>query len=80
MLLQKDLYDTKKHIKRNIGSKVKLEFNKGRQKFYVGNGVISNVYPSIFTVQLFDGEDPSRKLSFSYVDILTKSVNLTLCE
>ena len=80
MLLKTDVANTKRQIKNNIGTKVKLEFSKGRQKSIVGNGVITDAYPCIFTVQLFEGQEPSRKISFSYIDILTNSVEIILCK
>lgn len=70
----------KNDIKRSIGSKVKLEASKGRNKTTVDEGIIESVYPSIFTIQLLDGSAPSRKVSYSYTDILTHSVEITLCE
>ncbi|MCL2356097.1 MAG: Veg family protein [Defluviitaleaceae bacterium] len=75
-----DVFHVRNDIQRNIGSKVRLETNKGRHKSVISKGVISNVYPSIFTVQLNDGPGPSRKLSFSYTDVLTNAVEITLCE
>jgi uncharacterized protein Veg len=75
-----DVFHVRKDIQRIIGSKVKLETNKGRHKSVVSRGIVANVYPSIFTVQLNEGPDPSRKLSFSYTDVLTNAVEITLCE
>ena len=75
-----DVFHVRSDIQRIIGSKVRLETNKGRHKSVVDRGVIANVYPSIFTVQLSDGPDPSRKLSFSYTDVLTNAVEITLCD
>ena len=75
-----DVFHVRMDIQRIIGSKVKLETNKGRHKSVVSKGIISNVYPSIFTIQLNEGPDPSRKLSFSYTDVLTNAVEITLCE
>lgn len=75
---QRDLSATRIKIKNNIGSQVKLEFSKGRKKSGATEGVISDVYPSIFTVQLFEGIKPSRKVSFSYIDVLTSTVLITL--
>ena len=75
-----DVFHVRSDIQRIIGSKVRLETNKGRHKSVIDRGVIANVYPSIFTVQLSDGPGPSRKLSFSYTDVLTNSVEITLCD
>ncbi|MCL2048026.1 MAG: Veg family protein [Defluviitaleaceae bacterium] len=75
-----DVFHVRNDIQRNIGSKVRLETNKGRHKSVVNKGIISHVYPSIFTVQVGDDSNPSRKLSFSYTDVLTNAVEITLCE
>ncbi|MCL2461806.1 MAG: Veg family protein [Defluviitaleaceae bacterium] len=57
-----------------------METNKGRHKSVVNEGVIANAYPSIFTVLLAERDGAERKLSFSYTDVLTNSVEITLCE
>ena len=75
-----DVFHVRSDIQRIIGSKVRLETNKGRHKSVIDRGVIESVYPSIFTVQLSDGPNPSRKLSFSYTDVLTNAVEITLCD
>ena len=80
MFDKSDVFHVRKDIQKIIGSKVKLETNKGRHKSVVSRGIVSNVYPSIFTIQLNEGPDPSRKLSFSYTDVLTNAVEITLCE
>ena len=80
MFDRSDVFHVRHDIQKIIGSKVKLETNKGRQKSVVSRGTVTNVYPSIFTVQLCEGPDTSRNLSFSYTDVLTNTVEITLCE
>jgi len=75
-----DVCLVKRDIERTIGRRVILETNKGRHKSVVNEGVIANVYPSIFTVQLSERDGAARKLSFSYTDVLTNAVEITLCE
>jgi len=73
-----DISQVRNSIEKHIGSKIKLEANKKKQKASVSEGVIENTYPSIFIVQLYEGAAPSRRVSFSYADILTKEIKLTL--
>ena len=80
MFERSDVAHVRSDIQKIIGSTVKLETNKGRHKSVVNTGVVSNVYPSIFTIQLSEGSEASRKLSFSYTDVLTNTVEITLCE
>jgi len=75
-----DVSHVRNDIQRIIGSTVRLETNKGRQKSVISTGVVSNAYPSIFTVLLNEGSGSSRFLSFSYTDVLTNTVEITLCE
>jgi len=75
-----DVFHVRNDIQKNIGSQVRLETNKGRHKSEINKGIISNAYPSIFTIQITDSQGPSRNLSFSYTDVLTNTVEITLCE
>lgn len=83
MYIQKELIGIKENLSENVGSKVKLKSKHGRKKFVVREGVIENTYPSIFTVML-DAEDDvvtsERRVSYSYADVLTKTVELYICE
>jgi uncharacterized protein Veg len=48
-----------------------MEINKGRRKIEKYQGVIENVYPSIFTVNVGGGKNP---LSYSYTEVLCGDV------
>lgn len=80
MFVRKDVSQIKTDITNYIGSKVKLESGKGKQKPIVTEGVIESVYPSIFTILLYEGLVPKRKVSYSYTDVLTKTVEITICD
>ena len=46
----------------------------------MNEGVIKEVYPHLFMIQLNDSEDDTAKtVSYTYTDILTKDVQLQLC-
>ena len=53
---------------------VTLRANTGRKRITVNNGVIEQTYPSIFIVRLDD--DTQRKVTYSYSDVLTKTVQI----
>lgn len=80
MFIRNDVFNVRKSVERIVGSKVKLESNKGRHKTIIKEGVIENAYPSIFIIQLYEGLKPSGKVSYSYTDVLTKAVSITLCD
>lgn len=71
----------KSDIDNYVGERVVLRANKGRKKISIKEGIIEKTYPSIFIVKI-DGEVPEdlgRTVSFSYSDILTKSIELFIC-
>ena len=63
----------KLYIKSLLGKKVLIKVNVGRNKYEHYEGIISNVYPYLFTV-----ETTNLVKSFSYSDVLTKDVQLKL--
>ena len=64
-----NLYREKARIKNLLNKQVRLKVNIGRNKFEYYNGVIVNMYDSLFIV------DVSGIIkSFSYADLLTKNV------
>ena len=80
MYIQNNVSRVRNDISRFIGSKVKLESNKGRSKAIVTEGVLEKTYPSIFTIRLDDADEKTRTVSFSYTEILTRTVELTVFE
>ena len=80
MYITKDVSQLQHDMAGYIGSKVRLSFARGKQKPLVAEGIIDNVYPSIFTILLYEGVTPKRRVSYSYADILTKTVEITICD
>lgn len=67
-------------VVRNVGRKVLVKSNRGRNKYDIEEGIICGTYPSVFLVQIKDTyNDCMRLKSFSYTDVLTKDVELELC-
>ena len=67
-------------VAEHVGSKVKVRSNLGRHKYDVTEGVITETYPCIFLVQVKNAEENSyQTVSYSYTDVITKDVQLTLC-
>ena len=72
----------KSNIDNYVGERVVLRANKGRKKISIKQGVIEKTYPSICLLRI-EGELPEyfgRTVSFSYSDILTKSIELFACK
>lgn len=82
-MVQNDLVKIKADLADNIGSKVRLTAKKGRKQIVTREGVIEGTYPSIFIVKLDTPDDflaNERRVSYSYADVLTKSVELIICD
>ncbi len=75
-----DLFQIKRNIETCIGEKVQLKANKGRKKAFIKEGVIENSYPSIFIIKFENEYETTRRVSYSYTDILTKAVELVICK
>ena len=80
MIEKSDLFQIKKDIETCIGEKVQLKANKGRKKAFIKEGVLENTYPSIFVIKFENDYETTRRVSYSYTDILTKAVELVICK
>jgi uncharacterized protein Veg len=58
----------------HLGEKVKVRASEGRRRVFEREGILEKTYPSIFVVRFED--DDSRCVSWSYIDVLTDSVEL----
>lgn len=78
-----DLSKIKTALEKSIGKKVQLTSKKGRKKSVIRQGVIENTFPCVFTVKLDGLKDAehsiSRRVSYSYTDILTKVIEIARC-
>ncbi|WP_432662518.1 Veg family protein [Wukongibacter baidiensis] len=79
MATKETLTNLKKNVESYIGQKVILKTNKGRKRVFVKEGVLEEVYQNIFIVRIDRGLNSERKVSYSYSDILTETVEITLC-
>lgn len=64
----------KKDIESHVGQKVTLRANGGRRKVLINKGTIEKTYPSIFVIRLEN--DTQRTVTYSYSDVLTKTVQI----
>lgn len=64
-------------IEKLKGESISMEINRGRKKIEKYQGIIENIYPSIFTVNIGDGKNT---LSYSYSEVLCGDVVIKKCE
>ncbi|MGI6588078.1 MAG: Veg family protein [Peptococcia bacterium] len=77
MLAKKVFADIKRDLEPFVGNKIKLKANRGRKKIIEKVGVLESTYPNIFVIRL-DEKQIERRVSFTYADILTDTVQLTV--
>lgn len=68
----------KKNLENHLGERIRLRANKGRKKVVERVGVLEQTYPSIFIVKFDEANSSERRVSFSYADLLTESVELVV--
>lgn len=60
-----------------IGKPVKVRANQGRRRTVERIGTIEETYPSVFVVRL-GADHHHRRVSFTYTDVLTEAVEVTV--
>lgn len=80
MATKETLSEIRGNIENCVGQQVLLRTNKGKRNAKEKVGVVEAVYPSIFVVSVNEGLDSKRRVSFSYSDVLTETVEILVCE
>ena len=69
-------------IKRNlepfVGKKVMIRANQGRRKVLETEGILENTYPKLFVVKLSDKPGLVKRVSYTYADVLTEKVKVSV--
>ncbi|HJV47527.1 MAG TPA: Veg family protein [Bacillota bacterium] len=73
------LMDIKRSLDAHLGERIVLKANGGRRKTVERSGVLESTYPSVFIVRLDEERQSFERVSYSYADILTETVMLTVC-
>ena len=78
--MAKTLADIKKALDSNLGKRLLLKANGGRRKTIERSGVLAETYPSVFVIELDQDENAFERVSYSYADVLTETVQITFYE
>jgi uncharacterized protein Veg len=60
-----------------VGEKMRLKANMGRCKIIERDGVLEETHPNLFVVKVEEKRNRCRRVSYSYADVLTKTVELS---
>ncbi len=64
-------------LNERLGAKLKVRANKGRKIVIENMAVLEETYPHLFVVRIETKASPSQRVSYSYADIITKTVELS---
>ena len=79
-LLEKNSLDRiREEVESCIGKRVSVKANKGRKRFVTREGILEEVYPNLFVVKISNQFDSTRRVSYTYSDVLTETVQVTIC-
>jgi len=67
----------KSDLKSLVGIKLKLRANMGRCKIIEREGILEETHPNLFVVNVHEKRGRNRRISYSYADVLTKTVELS---
>ncbi|HLS53888.1 MAG TPA: Veg family protein [Tissierellaceae bacterium] len=70
----------RKDLEGCIGKTVILRANKGRKRIVVREGILESAYPNLFVVKISNEYDSTRRVSYTYSDVLTSTVEVTVCD
>ena len=76
MAAKKVLAEIRQDLEACVGKRIKLQANRGRKKVFERVGVLEQTYPHIFVIKLDEKGESVRRVSFSYIDVLTETVKL----
>ena len=78
--MPKTLASIKKSLEVNLRKRLMLRANGGRKKTIERSGVLSETYPSVFVIELDPEGNAFERVSYSYADVLTETVEITFYE
>ncbi len=76
MTAKNALQDIRRNLETLVGEKILLRANGGRRKTVERTGVLEETYPSVFVIKLDQASNSFKRVSYSYADVLTETVEL----
>lgn len=74
--MPKDLVEIKSLLDENLGEEIIVTVQMGRKKKRERRGVLRETYRSVFVVDLDQDDNNIDRVSYSYSDVLTHSIDV----
>ena len=68
----------KRDLEPFVGKKVMVRANQGRRKVFETEGILENTIPRLFVGKLSDKPGLVIRVSYTYADVLTETVKLSV--
>ena len=78
--MPKTLADIKKLLDSHLGKHLLLKVNGGRRRTIERTGILSETYRAVFVVELDQDENAFERVSYSYADVLTDAVEISIID
>jgi uncharacterized protein Veg len=78
MIVKSDLDTCRKGMEACIGKWIRLRSNGGRKRTIIQEGILDCCYPNVFTVRCSKRNAYQETVSYSYVDVLTRVVEVAV--
>ena len=78
MIVRNDVDSCRKGMEAYVGKRVRLKSNGGRKRKIIHDGILESCYPNVFTVRCLNQNSYQETISYSYVDVLTKVVEVAV--
>lgn len=75
--MPESLMEIKEQLDSRLGKKVLLTAQAGRKRKTERKGILRETYHSVFVVDLDQEENAFERVSYSYADVLTSSVEIS---
>jgi uncharacterized protein Veg len=76
----KTILDIKRVLDGQVGKRLTLKANGGRRKTIERSGTLEETYPAVFIIKLDQDTNAFERVSYSYADVLTETVQLTFMD
>ena len=78
MIVRNDVDSCRKGMEAHVGKRIRLRSNGGRKRTIIQEGILDNCYPNVFTVRCSKHNSYQEMVSYSYVDVLTRTVEVAI--
>ncbi len=72
------MYSIRQEVQDALGRHVVVRADKGRKRIVTKEGILENAFEDVFTVRVTNSFDVERTVSYTYTDVLTGTVKMTI--